>query len=291
MIIITGATGELGRLIVGALIKRVSVDNVGVSVRDPHKAADIAKLGVRVRHGDFENADSLRHAFEGASQVLIVSSNARASGGDPLAQHRNAIEAAQAVGAGRIVYTSHMAASPTSAFPPARDHAATERMLADARLAWTALRHGFYAESGLMMHDAGLKAGLIEAPADGKVSWTTHADLADADAAILADEGRFDGPTPPLTAPDAIDLDDLAAIAAEVLGRPVDRRVVTDEHFKMKMVARGAPDGAVAMAQGLYIAAREGEFATIDPTLASLLDRDPTTMRALIVQTATRWAA
>lgn len=117
MIIVTGATGHLGHTIAEKLVDRVTVSEVGVSVRDPEKAADLKELGVRVRRGDFEDPESLRHAFEGATQVLIVSSNAGASGGDPLAQHRSAIEAARAAGARRIVYTSHMAASASSASP------------------------------------------------------------------------------------------------------------------------------------------------------------------------------
>ncbi len=282
MIIVTGATGQLGRLIVEKLLDRVPADQVGVSVRDPQKAADLGACGIRVRQGDFDDADSMRHAFEGATQILIISSNARASGGDPLAQHRNAIDAAKAVGAKRIVYTSHMAAGATSAFPPARDHAATEAMLAECGLAWTALRHGFYAESGLMMNGEGVKKGTIEAPADGKVSWTTHADLAEVDAIILADEGRFEGATPPLTAAEAIDLDEFAAIASDVLGKPVSRKVVSDEELKTKMAGRGAPEGAANMALGLYIAARNGEFATVDPTLEAMLGRRPTDMRTLI---------
>jgi NAD(P)H dehydrogenase (quinone) len=284
MIVVTGATGQLGRLIVAALVGRMPASEIGVSVRDPSRAANLEKLGVRVRRGDFEEADSLLHAFEGATQVLVVSSNAAASGDDPLAQHANAIEAAKAVGARRIVYTSHLAASATSAFPPARDHAATERMLAGSGLEWTALRHGFYAESCLTMHDAGLKAGLIEAPADGKVSWTTHADLAEADAIILADEGRFDGPTPPLTAAESIDLDDLARIGTDVLGRAVQRTLIPDESFKAGMIARGVPEGAVAIAFGLYVAARDGEFAMVDPTLAGLLGREPIRMRQSIAE-------
>jgi NAD(P)H dehydrogenase (quinone) len=284
MIVVTGATGHLGRLIVEKLVRRVPADQVGVSVRDPKKAADLEALGVRVRQGNFEDADSLRDAFEGATQILIVSSNARASGGDPLAQHRNAIDAAKAVGAQRIVYTSHMAVSATSAFPPAQDHAATEAMLAQSGLSWTALRHGFYAESGLMMSGEGLKNGVIEAPADGKISWTTHADLAEADAIILADEGRFDGPTPPLTAAQAIDLNEFAAIASDVLGKPVSRKVLSDEELKAKMAARGAPEAAAKMALGLFIAARNGEFATVDPTLEQLLGRSPTTVRELIAE-------
>ena len=287
MIIVTGATGHLGRLIVENLVKRVPASQIAVSVRDPKKAMATEALGVRVRQGDFEDPERLRNAFEGGTHILIVSSNARASGGDPLAQHRTAIEAAKAVGAERIVYTSHMAASASSAFPPAQDHAATEEMLGRCGLAWTALRHGFYAESGLMMIGDAFTAGVIECPADGKVSWTTHADLAEADASILANAFhgvgvRFDGPTPPLTASSAVDYADVAAIASEVLGTPIKRKVLSDEELRKNMAARGAPKGAATIALGFYRASRNGEFATVDPTLETILGRRPAGMRELI---------
>ena len=128
-IVVTGATGQLGHTIVEKLVERVPASEVGVSVRDPAKAADLGAMGVRVRRGDFAEPDSLPHAFEGATQLLLVSSNARATGGDTLAQHRAAIAAAVDAGVERIVYTSQMAASPASRFPPALDHAATEAML------------------------------------------------------------------------------------------------------------------------------------------------------------------
>lgn len=103
MIIVTGATGQLGHLIVQQLVHRVPAHEIGISVRDPEKAANLRALGIRVRRGDFADPRSLPHAFEGATQVLIVSSNARAYGGDPLAQHRSAIDAARTVGARRII--------------------------------------------------------------------------------------------------------------------------------------------------------------------------------------------
>ena len=287
MILITGATGALGRAVVEHLIKRVPANRVGVSVRDPKKAADLEALGVRVRQGDFDDPGSLRHAFEGAEQVLIVSSNARATGGDAIAQHRAAIDAARAVGATRVVFTSHMAASASSAFPPMLDHAATEAMLGESGLAWTALRHGFYAASGVALMGDALETGVIEAPADGKVSWTAHADLAEAAAVVLATEGRYDGPTPPLTGPEALDLADLAAIASDVTGRPVRRQVITGEELKAKMAARGAPPAAADIALGLFAASRNGEFAAVDPTLERLLGRRPTAMRDVIAQKVT----
>lgn len=259
MIIVTGATGQLGH-------------------------TDLEALGVRVRQGDFDSPETLRHSFEGVTQLLIVSSNAAAYGGDPLAQHRSAIDAAQASGARRIVYTSHMGVSSSSAFPPMRDHAATEDMLRQCGLAWTALRNGFYAASGIMLMGDALKSHLIEAPADGKVSWTAHADLAECAAIILAREGMYEGPTPPLTGAQALDLADLASIASELLGIPVRRQLLTDEELRTKMVARGLPERVVTITLGLYSASRNSEFARLDPTLEQLLGRPTLSMRDLIAQ-------
>lgn len=284
MIIITGATGHLGHAIVEKLVGRVAASQVGASVRDVKKAAGLAALGVRVRQGDFDDPASLRHAFEGATQVLIVSSNARAYGGDALAQHRSAIEAARAVGAKRLVYTSHMAASDSSAFPPMLDHAATEAMLQQSGLPWTALRNGFYAASGIALMGDATETGVLEAPADGKVSWTAHADLAEAAAIVLASDGRYDGPTPPLTGSQALDLADLAGIASELLGRSVRRQTLADGDLRAKMAARGAPAHAVDIVLGLYVASRKGEFAPVDPTLEGLLGRRPLGMRDLLAQ-------
>ena len=281
MIIVTGASGQLGRLIVEQLVKLVSPDQIGVSVRDPAKAADLAALGVRVRQGDFSDPASLPHAFEGASQLLLVSSSARASGGDPLAQHAAVIGAARRVGAQRIVYTSQIAASPTSAFGPALDHAATEKMLSESGLAWTALRNGFYASSALGMMGRAFESGVMATPADGRVAWTAHADLGEAAAIILANEGQYDGPTPPLTGPQALDFTDLTALASEVLGRPVRHETFADDELAEKL---GVPAGAAKFMLGMYLASRAGEFGPVDPTLEKLLGRSPIRMREVMEQ-------
>jgi len=282
MIVVTGATGQLGRGVVQALAARRGASHVVASARDPGKAQDLAALGVEVRHGDYEDPDSLEGAFAGASQILLVSSNARATGGDPLAQHRRAIEAARTVGVGRVLYTSHVSASPESQFPPARDHAATEAMLVESGLRWTALRHGFYGASGLAMIREGLGRGVVESPADGAVAWTSHDDLAEADAAILVEEGRFDGPTPPLTGPEALDFAALAGIASDLLGCPVQRTVFPDEDMPARIAARGLPPRAAEMAMGYFRAARAGEFAMVDPTLEELIGREPKLMREVM---------
>lgn len=229
MIVVTGATGQLGGLIIKKLLDRVPAAQLGVSVRDPQKAANLKALGVRVRQGDFEDPDSLRHAFEGAEQLLLVSSNASAYGGNPLAQHKTVIDTARDIGIGRVVYTSQMAASLSSAFPPMHDHAATEQMLSESGLAWTALRNGFYGASAIMMMRKAFETGKIETTEDGKFSWTAHDDLAEAAARILANSGQYDGPTPPLTGSAALDFADLAKIASQVLNKPVRRKVLSDD--------------------------------------------------------------
>lgn len=282
MIIVTGATGQLGHAIVQKLIGHLPINQIGASCRDPEKAIDLSSQGVRVRRGDFAKPNTLVNAFEGAKQILLVSSNARTYGGDPLAQHAAVIDAAKLSGVRRIVYTSQIASSTTSAFPPAHDHAATEEMLAESGLAWTALRNGFYAQSGIMMLDDALKTGYLETTQDGKVSWAAHEDLAEAAAAILADEGRFDGPTPPLTGAEALDFGDMAMIAAEVAGRPVERIVITEDQMREKFAARGAPAHVADMVLGLYAAARAGEFEDSNSLLAELIGRVPKTMKDLM---------
>lgn len=279
MFIITGATGQLGRKIVQNLLQLVSADRIAVSVRDPAKAHDLAIAGVRVRQGDYDDAASLRHAWQGAKRLLLVSSNASASGGDPLAHHATAIAVAQDLGVEHVFYTSQIASSSTSQFPPARTHAATELMLAQSGLAWTAMRHGFYADSALAMNARGFASGRLAAPADGKVSWTTHNDLAAADAMLLAGTELYEGPTPPLTGAEALDLADLAALSQAILGRAVERRVLEDETMVQTAEASGAPAERIAIMMGYYRAARAGEFSQVDPTLSRLIARRPQLMQ------------
>ncbi|HET9931767.1 MAG TPA: NAD(P)H-binding protein [Polyangiaceae bacterium] len=283
MIVVTGATGKLGSAIVRSLLGRSLGSKVVASARSPEEASELSALGVEIRQGDFAKPETLKSAFAGAGQVLLVSSNAAAYGEDPVAQHRAAIQAAKAAGARRVLYTSHVGASETSLFAPMLTHAATERMLAESGLAWTSLRNGFYASSALGFIGNGLKSGTISAPLDGKVAWTTHADLAEAAAAILASEGSFDGPTV-LTGGEALDMDDLARIASEVLRREIRRVVVPDEDFEADLVVRHVPLPLVRITLGFYAASRNREFARVDGTLASLIGRKPQSMRDVFGQ-------
>ncbi|MFJ8907501.1 SDR family oxidoreductase [Streptomyces sp. NPDC102351] len=273
MIVVTGATGKLGRLVVESLLTRVPSAEVGVSVRDPRKAQDLAERGVRVRQGSFAAPGSLAHAFEGATQVLLISVDKM--GEECVTQHRIAIEAAVTAGARRILYTGHAGGGPASRFQACRDHAATEDVLRASGVPYTVLRNGFYASSALDFLAPGLESGRLALPVDGPVSWTAHADLAEATAAILADEGCFEGATPPLTSGVALTFDDIARIAGEVTGRTVTRVVAPDEEFCAGLTGRGVPDELAGQLLGIFEASRAGEFATVDPTLKRLIGREP----------------
>lgn len=282
MIVITGASGQLGNAIIKKLLDLVPADQIIASTRDALAATDITELGVSVRQGDYDDYDSLVSAFAGASQVLLISSNAAAQGGDPIAHHRTAIRAAQDAGVKRIVYTSHMAANLFSAFPPMRDHGVTEGLLAESGLKWTALRNGFYGASGLAMIEDAFESGTFETTQDGKIAWAAHDDLAQAAANILADEGKFDGPTPALTGSQALDFGVLIEIASDLLGKPISRTIISDNQMTEKLSGFKVPSSVIDIILGLYKAAKNDEFSTVDPALEALIGRAPMTMQELI---------
>ena len=282
MIVVTGAAGQLGRQIVEKLCALVDPHQIGVSVREPDQFEGLGERGIRVRQGDFDNAAALAAAFEGADQVLVVSVNKL--GEEARRLHNNAISAARAAGARRILYTSHMGARAGSPFAPADQHAATEEDLAKAGVPFTSLRHGFYAESCLLMVGDALRQGDLRVPEDGPVSWTSRADLAEADAAVLAGHASLEGVSPPLTATTAVTMAELAAIASEVTGQEVRHTTVTDEEWRSAKVAAGMPEVYAQMLLGTFRAARHGDFAGTSPTLGTLLGRKPVGMREVLTQ-------
>jgi uncharacterized protein YbjT (DUF2867 family) len=282
MIVITGATGALNGATVEHLLKRIPADRIGVSVRDVAKAQHFADRGVRVRRGAYADPAALLDSFEGAEQVLLVSSNDPSA--DGVALLRVGIDTAVAAGARRILYTSHQHTGLDSPFFPARDHAAAEALLADSGVAWTSLRNGFYAHSLDWLLGPWRETGVIATPADGPVSWTERADEAEAAAVILAGQRHFDGPVT-LTASAAVTFDEIAGIASELTGRDIRRVVVDDDKWVAEQVAHGTPEVMARFLLGFYQAARVGRFAGVDPLLAGgLLGRQPRTVRDLLAE-------
>jgi NAD(P)H dehydrogenase (quinone) len=279
MIIVTGATGALNGATVEHLLLRVPHEEIVVAVRDPGRAQHFAERGLAVRHGDYAQPDTLPTAFEGADQLLLVSSSDPTA--DAVSLHRAAIDAAVAVGVGRILYTSHQGAAPHTPFGPGRDHAATEKLLSESGIPWTSLRNGFYAHSLNWLLGPWRETHRITVPADGPVSWTAREDAAEAAAIILASDGAYDGPTT-LTATAAPTFKDIAGIAAELTGQQVSFEEVDEGAWIAAQVATGQQEFMARFMLGMYQAAREGFFAGVDPLLGELLGHAPQTVRDLL---------
>ena len=281
MVVVTGATGQLGRQVVEGLSKKLPGARIGVSVRNPAQAEDLRQRGIRVCKGDFADPASLTEAFDGAEQVLIVSVNK--FGDEAVRQHGSAIQAAKNAGVKRILYTSHQGANPSSAFVPARDHAATEALLSSSGVSYVSLRNGFYAESALYQLGGIKQTGKISLPEDGPVSWTARADLASAAVAALTEPDLFDGISPPLTSSQALDFSGIAKLASEILGRDIVRKTVSDEEYRTGLIAHGLPEAMADAMPSLYKASRAREFEVVDPTLERLLGRPPVSMRQVLL--------
>jgi NAD(P)H dehydrogenase (quinone) len=157
-----------------------------------------------------------------------------------------------------------------------------EQYLAEIGTPFTSLRNGFYATTVPFILGQAFTTGEIVAPADGPVSWTTPSDLAEAAAIVLADPGRFEGATPPLTALDTFDLDDIADILTKLTGRTIRRTVADDDEWAVGLAAHGAPEAQATMLLGMFRAARRGEFSATSPTLGDLLGRPATPLSSFL---------
>ncbi len=187
MIAVTGATGQLGALVVELLLQTMPADQITAAVRTPAKAAALAKQGVQVREADYSRPDTLAEAFQGATRVLLISGN---EVGKRVAQHNAVIDAAKAAGARLLAYTSILHAD-TSTMMLASEHLATERYLQASGIPFTLLRNGWYTENLLAGVAPGLQHGaLIGASGEGRFAAATRAEYAAAAVAVLRGEGH-----------------------------------------------------------------------------------------------------
>jgi NAD(P)H dehydrogenase (quinone) len=261
MIVVTAATGQYGRLVVERLLDRVPVADVAVAVRDTSRAADLANRGVDVRHGDYDDPDSMRGAFDGADRLLFVSSPTLEG---RVAQHRRVVDAARDAGVGLVAYTSGVGADVVDEGLLGNHHA-TEQALADSALPTVLLRHPIYTE--IFIHPglrAAVESGELRAASGGRsMNTATRADLADAAAALLAapdvQGGAYDLTGPLWT------YDELAVALSELSGRRVVHR-------------DGGQDEDAFEWFGPII--RAGGFEVQTPDLERLLGRPPTGVRA-----------
>lgn len=274
MIVVTGANGHLGRLIVERLLQFVPASEVGVSVRNPESAQALADQGVRVRRGDFSDPTSLAHAFEGADRLLIISGDV--IGPQRVELHRAAVEAAVAARVGRILYTSTTDASAESPFLAAPDHAATEAIIRESGVPFTFLRNSLYADFLPMFIGAAKETGVLAAPDDKPIAFAARKDLADAAAVLLADPD-LDRQVVELTGSEAVDMEAVAAILSEKTGKLVQRVTPSDEDYVQALLAHGVPEPVAQLTLSIYQGSRRGVWAQVDPSLEELIGRAPLT--------------
>lgn len=272
-IVVTGATGHLGRLVVEHLLADgVPAEQVVATGRRTERLADLAERGVRVAAVDYDSPETLAAALEGADVVLLVSGS---EVGRRVPQHRAVVEAAVAAGARRLVYTSapHADASPLVLAP---EHKATEEIIRASGLTFTLLRNGWYTENYLGDVQQARESGeIVAAVGDGRVASAPRDDFAAAAAVVLRTEGHDDA-VYELAGDVAWSFDELAAAASEVLGRPVVFRAVTSEQRRADLLAAGLDEGTAGFVVALDENTRDGLLAGGTDDLSRLIGR-PTT--------------
>ena len=282
-ILVTGATGQLGRHVIDSLISRgAEPQSIVAGARDTAKAADLADRGVTVRALDYTEPATIAAALEGVDIVLLISSS---EVGQRVAQHQAVIDAAAAGGVSKFVYTSAPKAT-TSDLVLAPEHKATEEAIAAAGLPAVILRNNWYTENYAADLARAVDTGVVAASVgDGRVASASRADYADAAAAVLLTDGHI-GEIYELGGDIAWDYSELADAIADVTGRPVAYQALSTEEYAAALTAAGLDAGTVGFVAALDAGIRDGALAESDGTLSRLLGR-PTTplvegLRALV---------
>ncbi|HET6703450.1 SDR family oxidoreductase [Amycolatopsis sp.] len=282
MIVVTGATGHLGKLVVEGLLEKLPADQVVAAVRTPEKAADLAERGVEVRRADYADPESLVTAFKGADKVLLVSSS---EVGQRVAQHQAVVDAAKEAGAGHLVYTSAPKAT-TSALVLAPEHKATEELIAASGLTATILRNNWYNENYADTIKQAVATGSFAGSAgDGRVASATRADYAAAAVAVLTGEGH-EGKIYELAGDVTWTYADLAAEIAKATGREITYAdLPADEHAKV-LAQAGLPEPVVGLLVALDANTKDGLLAETSADLRTLIGRPSTPIGVTVAEIA-----
>lgn len=280
-VVVTGATGQLGRLVVEALLRRgVEPGGIVAAGRAVERLDDLAARGVRTAHIDFDDPDSLRAAFAGAERVLLVSGSEL---GQRIRLHGNAIDAAGAVGVGHLAYTS-IARADTSSLILATEHLATERALRASGLPYTMLRNNWYVELYTAVLPTTLATGtIIGSAGQGRVSATTRADYAEAAAAVLTGDGHA-GAVYELGNDRAFTLAELAAEITRQSGTPVSYQDHPVEEYRQTLVGFGLPEELAAVYADADRGIAAGELLVEGDDLSRLIGRPSTTLAAAVAE-------
>lgn len=284
MYAVTGATGQLGRLAIASLLRRVGPGEVVALARDPAKASGLQELGILVRAFDYDEPDQLAASLEGVTRLLFISSDDVER---RIGQHRAVVDAAARISPALVAYTSiiHADVNPISL---ADSHRETERMIAASGLPYAILRNSWYIENYLIGADAAMEHGaLLGSTGDGAISGATRADYAEAAATVLTGEVSTSR-VYELAGDEAFTLSNVAAVLSEVAGRPVTYRNLPEGSYCEALVGAGVPaDFAAALAE--YSAkAAGGVLADDTRTLSGLVGHPTETMRDVLLRALRR---
>lgn len=278
MIAITGATGQLGRLVIQELLRSVPANQIIAAVRTPAKAQDLAALGIQVRQADYAQPATLQAAFAGVDKLLLISSS---EVGQRAPQHRAVIDAAKAAGVKLIAYTSLLRAN-TSALGLAAEHKDTEAALHASGVPFVLLRNGWYAENYAGTVPMAVQHGAVMGSAkEGRIAAAARADYAAAAATVLVREGQA-GKVYELAGDTAFTMAEFAALIASQSGKPVAYVDMPQADYAAALVKVGLPEGFAALLADSDAAAANGGLFDNGGQLAQLIGRSTTPIASVI---------
>ena len=281
-LLVTGATGQLGKLVLDQLLgSGVEPARIIATSRDTAKLADYAAKGVKTRVADFDDPASLESAFAGADRILIISTDALDQPGKRLKQHLAAVAAAKKAGAKHILYTS-MPSPETSVIPFAPDHLGTENAIKATGIPYTILRNGWYMENLFMALPHALETGQwYSSSGEGRLAHIARADAAKAAAAALASSTN-ESRTYTLTGGEQRSTDEIAALVAKATGKPLDVVHISDEALAGGLKGAGLPDFLIPIVVSFDVNTREGHINMVTNDLTSLTGATPVKLGAFL---------
>ncbi|WP_432464603.1 SDR family oxidoreductase [Agarivorans sp. QJM3NY_33] len=269
MILITGATGQLGRLVIDALLKRTDASQIVAAVRNLDNAKDLAEKGIQLRLADYDQPETLNTAFKGITKLLLISSSDMQN---RQSQHHNVITAAKLAGIPFIAYTSLLNAD-SSPLALAADHIATEKLLAESGIPHALLRNGWYTENYTMNIPMALTHGVIcGSSADGKYSTAPRLDYAEAAAVVLTSDKQA-GKVYELAGDKAFTLSEYAAAVSKAAGQVIAYKDMPEAEFAQLLLGAGLPEGFATLLANSEVGAAKGGLYSESRDLSRLIGR------------------
>lgn len=281
-ILVTGASGQLGGLVIDSLLKTAPAEQIGALVRNSKAAAGLSARGIQVSTGDYTKPETLDAAFAGVERLLLISSS---EVGQRVPQHRNVIEAAKRAGVKLLAYTSllHADASPLGL---AEEHRQTEALIRASGVPFALLRNGWYTENYTASIPAALAHGAVLGCAgEGRTSSAARADYAKAAAAVLTSGEAQAGRIYELAGDEAYTMAQFAAEIARQSGKPVSYQNLPEAAYKAALVSAGLPEGFAALLADSSTGVSKGALFDDSRQLSKLIGQ-PTTPLASVVSAA-----